>query len=207
MAYPINNLDIVEVVFEGRHEGQQVMSVMHYQNTTPGIDADARPALVSLVSQFQAPGRLFDCWRSALSVHVTDMVVNAQLIRGNRFANIFQVPAIDHGGIAGDCNPTNTAVAITRQGEAANRHNIGTIHMPGVPLSFLNNSLLQAAGFGLYSAFALESLQTYVTIAGGLTLVPVLYNRRSYLDSARPVTAEVQNFARTMHRRTVGLGS
>lgn len=207
MAYVIGANAIVEVTFEGLHEGQQVMSTYHYKMGTPATVPDGYAVLGELLTKVMGGGELFETWREAISVHVTDLVVSAQWIKPNRYRYRFDIPAIDSGGIAGDCNPTNVAIAITRLGEAANRHNQGTLHMPGVPLSFIDNSALQPAGAGLYSSHATVMLQDFVLPASGAEMIPVLFNKVNYLLCPRMTAAQIQNYARVMRRRTVGVGS
>lgn len=207
MAYPILVGSIAQVTFRGVHDGQEILTVLNYKVDAPATLTDGKAAIVSLNTNLTTPGNLFEQWQNCMSEQVSDMSVKTQWVFENRFAYVKVVPFINVGAVAGPSFPSNLAVAITRQTDNAGQQNVGTIHMGGIPLTFLLEGQVNAVGRPLYETFAAGSIQDIA--AGGVgTIFRPIHFHRSSPGIALPLTGfVVQSSARTMHRRTVGLGS
>lgn len=205
-SYPVADQSIVEIKFEGRHELQQVMSIFHYQLRSGSL-LDGYVALESLLSGVMVVGGIFQKWTDCLSEKVTNIKVTGQWIAPDRFAYIEKVdPLRTEGTVAGNAYPVNTAVALTKRTLNSGRSQVGTLHMPGVPESFLLNGELTAAATTAYGDLKTRILASIVT-ATPAEYYPVLYHRSSPTVAPLVTDLTVNPYARIMRRRTVGLGS
>jgi len=115
-------------------------------------------------------------------------------------------------GTAGDCHTANLAAVITRQGNEADRHNNGSLHIvaPDADVLKVTGGALTQTYLDLLQLLADEML-TNVSILVGVntaTFEPSLaYKQPSGVFAMRTLfQAYPQNTARVMRRRTVGLG-
>lgn len=207
MAYPVLGGSILELTFQGLHDGQQVMTVLHYRYASQSQLPNGALALESFLETVTANDQLYDLWKDCLSAKVTDMKAKAQWIWSLRYAFMEKITLPRSGSVAGDAYPPNVAVAITRRGEQANRHNIGTIHMPGVPVSFVTNGLVNPGAEASYATFAQKCLDQVTTPDPVAAFDPIIYTRTGPALSQKPVGYVVQKNSRVMRRRTVGVGS
>lgn len=207
MAYVVSNGSVVALTFEGRHESQQVMSVLHYRLSSGGTLPDGRAALIAFLAQVQADEKLFERWRAGRSVKLTTLRIRAQFIHPDRFAYVEQIPTIDVGAVAGDSYPVNTAIAVTRKTDNAGRDQVGTVHLPAIPITSITNGAVTAGGLALSNDFLIESLEKITTVTPAAEWFPILYHRASPAVNPSLTGGVVQPTARIMRRRTVGLGS
>lgn len=207
MAYPIANGSILELTLKGKHEGQEVMNVLHYRNTTPSTLTDGALAAITVMEQANEAGGLASLWKACLSAQVTELTMRAQWISPSRWAYITTTITGGSGTIAGNAMPVNTAISITRRGEAANRHNVGTLHIPGVPATAIVNGVLQPLFIDAYNEFAAATLQPLIALDPPFEMVPVLLNRTEVGASPVPQSYIRHDYTRVMRRRTVGVGS
>lgn len=207
MAYPVLAGAALEVVLEGRHENQQVMNVLHYRYTGSTTLGNGAAVAVGVLDLMNNAGGLAQLWRDCLSVKVEDLTIRVQWIQPARFAYIRTGIMGNDGAVAGNAMPVNTAISITRRGESANRHNIGTTHVPGVPVDAILNGQLVGIFAAPYQAFASKMLEPLTVLDPAATFVPVILNRQDFAESVSPVNWTLHTFARVMRRRTVGVGA
>lgn len=207
MAYAMPAGSIVEVVMRCEATNQECLTVLHMKLLGGSTQPDGRASIVALLAKLSLAGGLFESWASCISKQVKALTMRAQMVYPTRYLPVDNVFGYPEGLVNDNFSSVNQAVAITRQGEKANRHNTGTIHMPGVPETFVQDSVITAAALAAYQPLAALMIADE-TVAGGLGVFQhVLYNRAAPQDSVDPVQWQVRRFARTMHRRSVGLGS
>lgn len=207
MAYPIATNDVIALTFQCSQDLQTVMSVFHYQYIGPTTIADGAAALDTLLSNQFEPGSLLDKYLLACNADLKVTNINAQLVAPGRFAKLSQLPAVGYsqGRIAGTPLPSSTAVAITKRGDSANRHSVGTLHMGGVDSASVADSVLTEAGKLLYAAVA-GTLYFNIQANVDESFRPIIFNRAGPTSSVRVTAATKQNNVRTMRRRVVGRG-
>ncbi|PSM54836.1 hypothetical protein C4L39_26140 [Clostridium diolis] len=207
MAYPLNLNDIVSVTLEARLYGQQVMSVLHYEVIGPLTTEDGAAALDAFAVAINAVDGLQRLWAQCQTLNSEVMLLHLQKVASNRFARRTYAGGLAQGSVAGQSMPANVAAAITKRGETANRHNVGTIHMPGVPASWVTNGLLNEDAVEAYGLFALEMKSEQAPAGTDVIFSPVMFNRAAPLTSQTVVDTALKIPTRVMRRRTVGLGT
>jgi len=206
MAYIITSPAVLSFTIEGRQEGQQVMSIFHYLFNNPSFTSDGRAQLEAFADRMHAVGGLYDLYRNCLSEEVVQLRTRTQWIAPTRFAFVERTPAFTTGGVTGTAFPSNTAVDVTRRTQNSGRTQRGTIHMPGVPATFLASGSVTTAGNDAYSTFAALSLSAIVTAFEAGNFFPCLFHRSAPTVVQQLINFRVQPTARVMRRRTVGLG-
>jgi hypothetical protein len=206
MPYAIPDGGLVQLTFRGEVHGQEMLTVLHYQLDFPGGVTDGRNALEAMLLQVKAAGRLHDSFMGCMSQDYKTATIKAQWIIPQRYAPVDTIGNTTFGDIAQPCPSTNLACAITKRSENSGPHSRGTIHMPGIPSTFITDQELNGAGTVSYAGFRAELVNPLVTLGNG-TYRSVIF-RRGLPGASELVFNTVQRFPlRTMHRRTVGLGS
>jgi hypothetical protein len=206
MAYPVPLSSILELVANMTVNGQQCMSVFHYKYNTGSSIPDGRAAAVDFLNKIRVAGALKDAYVGCISDQIVDITWRAQWITPNRFRHVFLAVAPDAGTAAANPLPVQVSAAITKQAQNATRHGSGTLHMPGVPTSFVVDSLITLVGHTAYLALC-DKVILPITLTGGQILDPVLFNRVTPNNSETIIQAFAQNTSRVNRRRTVGVGS
>ena len=205
---PIPNDAIMQATIEGRHEGQQILSVFTYNLVTEATLPDGNAALDAFFERWQGAGRMLDKWLACVSVNVTQVRTKLQWITPSRYAFKTKVGLnADAGAVSGTAYPVNTSIALTKRTDLAGRDNVGTLHMPGVPSSFITNGALTALGLGKYEDLGNQMLQNISTAIPEAIYVPTLFHRSNPAVTIPITSFETSRYARIMRRRTVGLGS
>lgn len=204
MAYPLNVNDIVEVTFAGTQIGQMMMSVLHFEVTAPITTPDAGAVFDSLANNLIDGFGLNVTYLQCCANDLVNAYITIQKVASDRFIKRRYDAAFSEGQVVSRSVSCNTAIAITKKGDAANRHNLGTLHMPGVPQIWVTDSALNAAGITGYAPLV-TALKNQIVV-GGVTLKPVIFNKAAPLTSQFVTSSALQQTLRTMRRRTVGVG-
>src|SRR5678815_586918 len=152
------------------------------------------------------------CMSNQVEIHKC----TAQLIFPTRFI-IRSAETNYFGTVNSPCDAQNTTATFTKRGQAANKHNIGSFHLGGLPISMLQQGLLAEILFGPKLAALKTALLNVVNdVVAGIVWTPAILNKTKTIVDGKPhytVTGrtivfetERHNQVRTMHRRTVGLG-
>lgn len=205
MPYTVAAGSIMEVTFEGVHNSQTVMSVLHYRFATGSAITDGRAACVSMNTVQQAATGLYFSWINACGNQLLGALITSQWIKPVRYSAVTTSPATNTGQVAEPCYPQNVAMAITKTADEASRRARGTLHMPAVPLSWIDEGQVTAAGILGYAGVKAEVFEN-VVLGTGQTMVPVIYNRATPDLSIVCTGAILQETSRTMRRRTVRVG-
>lgn len=207
MAYVVAQEALLQITIEGRHENQQVLSVFTYRMRADAPIADGNAMINSVALFWFGAGGMFEKYTSCCSGQLTGLKTRFQWVYPTRFAFVTKVNDVTTGQVIGAAMPVNTSIGITRRTVNAGRQNVGSLHMPAVPASFIVNGALQAAGLTVYEELGNKSLEPITTVAVPAVFSPVHYHKTSPLAGTELTAFETSRFARTMHRRTVGLGS
>lgn len=105
-------------------------------------------------------------------------------------------------------NTANVAGVIQRRGGLANKHNLGSLHVP-MPNgdTGMANGVISSAYKALLTTLSTKVLASWTDVSGNV-LSPILFpNKTTDITKAVPITAvAVQTTVRTMRARTVGHG-
>lgn len=207
MAIPLSVGDVVEVTFEGRQAGQQVMVLLHYR-VREGENADfATWFNGAFAGWLQGLGRPYTEFVNNISQDVDSLRIYGQIIYPQRRRYIQAVPGDVSGQIISAALPPNDSAAIIKQGELARRDNIGVMHLPGIPAINVTDGVLNAGYQADLQGLADSLAQVYEPGGGEPVLDPVLYRRDDPSSGAVIVSAYVGETSRIIRRRTVGLGA
>jgi len=206
MPYIIGVGSILEMSYHGKLDGQLFITQFHYLFATGTTIADGETAALEMIDNLNNAGNLSDDYLACIPDEVTDIRLRAQWITPVRYRYVIDPGGVRAGTVASPAMPSNVAVALTKTGEKANRHNIGTVHMPAVPTSFVGDSLVTVLGQIAYDELCSDIPDNFV-LATGQDMRPVLFNRPAPGTSVEIVQAFLQLTTRVNRRRTVGLGA
>lgn len=208
MPYGIPAGGVVELRINGRQENQQTLTILHWQLAPESTGVtDGAAALSAFDAQITDGDGVWDSFKACTSIAWTLVSRDWQWIAPLRYRTRSFGVLGDQGNNAGVCLPVNDSVAITKQADRAGRRGVGTIHMPGVPQSFVTGgSTLTAGAATNYDTFAIQCKIPISAETGG-NLQPIIFHRTTPNDSRIWTEHKVQPYTRTMRRRTVGLGS
>lgn len=201
----VNNGALLEVVIRSTLAGQRQMTVLHYTLTDLGAPADQFTMLETVDDRLAAIDGIYNAISAVSGNDCEFQEVQLQWVHPFRYAyrRFASMPLI--GQYDGVCMPPNTSATITKRGEEAGRHSIGSVHMPNVPAGSIDEGLYVAPVLDLYTALAAR-LKAPFTLATPGVITPVIYNKLAPADSKTVFTTVVQPEVRVQRRRTVGLG-
>jgi len=207
MPYDIGTNACLQIQFEGRHAGQQVMNVMTYVYQNEAIEEDGPLLIDEIDGIVTGGGGLWQNWLACLSEDVTDCVRFYQWIHPIRYAYVAKGTAIPEAGqVASPAMPPNISQVVTRQTNFAGREEVSTLKLPGVPSDRVVGGFLTAPAVFALGEFGVSSCNE-INLGSGGKMVPIPWNRTSPGSANQLRTAYAHNTVRTMHRRTVGLGT
>lgn len=216
MAYPDNTVVEVRLVYECN--GQTLMNVTHWDPDNNGAGAtpfELSELLADFITTQPAPG-LFQTMLAMMAQNVTFTRIDCQAIWPTRY-RAYSLGLNNPGQIAADCEAQNLQAAIEKVGEIANRHNLGSFHLGGLPATSYNNGELTAGTLTALDLVA-EALKTPLVVAGppAVTYSPVILNKEKVIIDGKPkyniigwspvFTTIAKEELRCMTRRTVGRG-
>lgn len=218
MAVPLplcQDGDVVQIHFEGLHDGQRILSTFTYSveeiPATPVSYSEVYQSIYDAV--YTAIGSLWSFFRQCCTQDYGLRNVRVQTIFPTRIPYI-RFPVIDSGTIMEASLPPNCAVSITRRGGVIGPQGAGRLQMPAVPVAAINSGVLAGGGYQAnYEALGVELLNpiTAVTAEGNVVLAPVLFNPAQD-DPPKPASIkylfdyDLQTTSRTQRTRTVGQG-
>jgi len=208
---PLGVNDVVHIVYKGTLFSQQVMTNLTYRvSATTSTDTIAGDQL-SIATEFSnALNDLVIKLRALTTADYTLNDVSCQRILPVRMT----ITEVNTGGLAGQragtCDTANIAAVFTRKTTFAGRKQRSTLHMYGMSNSDIAAGVLSAGYQTDLISFASETKDTQIVtngVAQTITLVPVIVHRPlgpTNFDDI--VDFDINTLARTMRRRTVGLG-
>lgn len=210
MAVPVAGEKIL-VTLVGELFGQTTMNTFWYEITDAGSSASNQNIQNRLLDGLSVIAGLFDKATTCMPDNWEGKEVWAQTIYPTRFAKTirtFAVPGSDQAATT-----ANVAAVIVRRGNLANRHNVGTVHIPiSSAISSVDNGLIVIpsalnTALGLLSQVMLDQI-TAGTGVGDSEFSPVLVDTTfpGAGNSVLITNTSVKRTVRVMRRRTVGLG-
>lgn len=209
---------VIEVQMHYRVNGQQCMNVLHYEPgiVLPGTVWDSEKAVVDQITADIVTDNTWPWhWLRLLASNVTVNRVQCQQIYPNRYRAYYEDLTVLGGNPAPElCTTPNIQASVEKFGIMGTRHDIGAIHIAGLPSSAYTNGLLTVAYQGLLENFAQEWKEPYAVAAG--SIIPVIIKKKKVVVEGKPkweidgatqlFGVDIKDEVRTMRRRTVGLG-
>lgn len=215
MAYEVNT--ILEQQIHYTANNQQCINVVHWVPNQPGIGPIQDLVLSFLGLQALNNAGTFPHDMAALMSNEVDIhTVTMQVIYPTRYVKL-SVDVVIPGANAFTCNAQNLAAVFTKRGVQANKQNVGSFHLGGIPNNMSVFGELNKVNYSVPLGVMADTLAAQFADAGaGVTYTPVIANRTTVIVDGKPHTritnwkvineAFVQPQTRTMRRRTVGLG-
>lgn len=205
MPFPLEPNSILQVTFKGTVDDQTCLSVFHYQYTGLTVIVDGEAAIAAINGALQDPTGLYKRYLDAVAGTWQNGRIRYQKIYPTRYRAIEYIPAVTEGQGPATSLPPANAVAITKRSNIADRHGLGTLHMPAVPSSWVQNGVVQSTPSVNYANVGSAMVQT-ILVATGQPFAPIMFNRANPAGSFFASTYAVQQSVRTMKRRVVGRG-
>jgi hypothetical protein len=204
--YPVLINSIIQVTAESRALNQQMLSIFHYQFQSGDPITDGGAELDAFWDEFNTTENFPAIYANCMSNEVVDIRWKLQWITTVRYGYKTYFAVDITGGQASPLIAPNAAVALNKRSDFAGPHSHGTVHMPGVPVAFITGGQVNAAGTVAYAALN-NAIDDPLATVGARAYKPVIFRKGSPVDS-QVITLVTTDFnVRTMHRRTVGLGS
>lgn len=205
IVMPVGAGDVLLVTYKGSLADQIIMTTFHYGMSTvtgaPTQDAVATEVLTKLSAVGGQNERFLNCCPDNYNLDE----VWVQFILDTRYRKKVGFPNVG-GNFGFQAYGTNQAGVISRFGPAANRRNQGNIHIPiGASASWLLDGKIIPAWRTAANLLAPFLYNPQVLATTG-TISPILIHGTSKLNAIPLVSAQVQETARVMRRRTVGVG-
>lgn len=206
MAYAITANSIIQVIFRGKVLGQDDITVLNYKLRSPVSIDDGKVAAEQLLGAILGAGQLYEAYLGCKSKDYFVTSAQTQWVLATRHAYVRRIPTQTIGSVDETVLAPNTAFAIEKRTEEAGPAGRGILHMGGVPQSFLLSGALDGDGAAAYFALCAKLILPITTIST-YVFDPVIVRKTAIATSPVLTAADVSPVARTMHRRTVGLGS
>lgn len=203
MAQPIATGAIWQMTIEYTMNQQILLNTFHYLQD--GGVADYPTFAAQWDTWNLAAGHMIEALLPAITGAATVTGITYQPIRPSRYRPVKVIHSLS-GSQAGQDVPQNVAQVITRAGVLANKHNLGSIHLPPPQADQIVGGSLDVGQVALLNVLASRVLQVVAPGGGGVTLTPVLISRNVVLTPQPLTIAFGQVTARIMRRRTVRLG-
>lgn len=205
---PLLNGNVIEVRVVQKLAGQTLLNTLHYRADVTSTGATFPSVVTALDLALRGVDGFLTRLNAMQSESCLQQVVQYQIVSPLRFTAI-EKPGLGNGQLVGEDGlaalPSNTALTVTRTIQEAKKGRVSTLHIGGLRSDQIVNSSttlqssLQLAAVGAAS-ITIQALQ------GGVTLQPILFTRTAALQTKDLVDYKTGTTARTMRRRTVGLG-
>lgn len=204
--------DQVEVQLLYTLDAQTCINTFHYRcsaktGTEPFFQASLPPQMVDYLWTSDATNQGID---ELVSQDLRLVAVTAQVLRPVRLVKSVSFVGNLPGLVTDIANPSGVSAVIRRQGGQANRQNYGRIYLPGIPQTFVTESILTTTAYGLYQNFATRLSATFSkidpTTAAGISLTPIVAIKPTITESHDVAIGTVDQVIRYQRRREVGVG-
>ena len=216
MSIPANSILEVKVGYVVNN--QQCYNVLHYKTLAELATADELTTSDWVVNNLNgnANGEFPGEFANVMADNVVLNELTAQCIYPVRWRISRDVFAIT-GAIAGTCDAQNVQACISKRGDLANRHNVGSVHIGGQPPVNYASGMLTAGAITLFNALT-TFLETEINLEGDPAKVvyPAILNKTKVVvdgkdkyvvsGSTQTTAWDVRSELRTQRTRTVGRG-
>jgi len=216
MAFEANT--VLEAIVYYEANGQHMMNVVHYK---PGVLGVGPVPLLTehFLTSFQdtAAGTLIAGMAGCMSNACSIYAASAQVIYPTRWAKqIVDVGPVP-GGIAQLCRAQNVQLTVTKRGDLGNRHNVGSFHLGGLPVTLYEEGLINQVDFNAELGNLLIGIEWHpISAVDLIEFFPAILNKQKVEGTDPPkyivtgatnqTRTELQPEIRVMRRRTVGVG-
>lgn len=197
--------DVILTSFNGLWHGQKVLSTFYWGiNTVTGAPSNAA-FIAALDAQLLSGGNLVLKFLPCAPPQYTLVERWHQFVAPLRTQKVIVTSGLAGTGATASTT-ANVANVITRRGDLANKHNVGSLHVPASNANVgYANGLIGAAQQALLQTLATQMLAP-VVMAGVGSVLPILWFKPSILNATPITSTTVQQTIRVMRRRTVGVG-
>lgn len=203
--------NILSVILESRLNGQQILLTTHWRikETGAALEVDMYETFDSLNNTFNEVDGWIALAAACMSQDTEILFVRYQEIYPDRRVNFGFDATNDFGAVAEDSMPPNVALVITVRTDETGPAERGNKHIGGLPVTFVENGAPSGDAIVALGQLGDALVREYVATVGGEDCVfePILYRRDTPLSSPVVTNHILGQTSRTMHRRTVGLGS
>lgn len=199
--------DQLLVSFRGTLISQRVINTFTFI-ANPVTDPHAWDiAIDELHATITGPGSLRELFLDCVPNNYTLDEIRYQVLRPIRLAQVIKPQVAQSGNVGASALVPNNAVVIERRGDLARRADVGAVHLPAPQdVLLVNGGLITPAYKTILQAFANQMKTSYATNFGGVVLRPTVYHLNIATSITYVTQTVVQETARVMRRRTVGLG-
>lgn len=206
---PVSAGHIMEVTFSGLYYGQRLMSIFHLLTTnTPTTTAEIA-SQDDMITRLRPLGSadLVTGYVHCLSDQFTFDTLRCQYVYPQRIRASTLSTSVP-GTVAGAGGPTNTAGFLEFITDFAGRKYRGGMHLGALTDGSIVAGMITAAQLTRYSSFCTEFLLPIAESGGTGRWVTTILHRTAPLTGANTIItgAFPHATARTMRRRTVGVG-
>jgi len=209
MPIPVLDGMVIEVTLVGRHQAQTVLTVLHYKATVPpAVFQDFAPLEDQVLDHLLITGGVVKSYLDAMSEEYEQSTIRIQPISPVRYAFFDHPQTASAGTVAAPAFPPNVSCVIVKRNELTGRHNRGSVHMPAVPLTFIDGGVITTGARVAYAALG-DALTIPFTISGGggdTDWNPVIFRKANPPLSEVFTACSPQETSRIMRRRTLGVG-
>lgn len=205
MPYSITSGAVLAITAESRLLEQQMVTTFHYRMFGSTI-TDGREAAIAAMVELNGGDKLWDKYAAACPTNVLGIKWYAQWITPTRYAFIESTRVAENGQVVGSATTANVCGVFVRRGEMADRKNNSVTHVPGLVPADIVAGKVGAAQLARMDELAGAAV-VEIVLVGGQELLPCAFNRLVPASSRHMIEYEVQDTIRTMHRRTLRLGS
>lgn len=218
MAVPQNS--VFEVQFKYLVNGQTCRNVIHFRNEVAFVTAFGDSVQAELLSEMNdadagSPRSTLLDW---LAGNVTLTGISCQEVWPARYRK--SAVALNLGGedTTSQCEAQNLQGTISKFGSLASRHEMGSVHIGGMPIGRANDGLITAAGITKLESISLSWFVPYTITVGAetVTMEPCIINHTKVIVNGKPTypisgsapisSVVVQPEVRTQRSRNVGRG-
>lgn len=197
--------DVLSVTLNGQLCGQTVMNTFHYGMASVSGAPTQDAVAIEVLNKLAVTGGFYDKFLACCPDNYILNETWVQFILNVRYRKRVGAPSLN-GTFGFDADTANVAATISRFGDAANRRNMGSVHIPiGSDVHFLDQGFVKAALLTQLTAFS-PFLYTQLVLATLGTIQPILISGASILNAVPLSSAIVQQTARVVRRRTVRVG-
>src|SRR5262245_60704971 len=201
--------DIIEVTYRQKTAAQQVLNIQHYRvasSSSVSSDVADNQSFADYLANLDGPGQLLEIWSVMMAGDWTIEQVRAQKVYPTRTTYAASQATVS-GQDATSMSVPNLAFVVTKRGNVGTRHGIGSVHFSGfVPGKFAGGNIDFGVTTWWTNQFAPLYTANQTVPATNITYTPIIYNPTQAPNWQGILSWTPQSTARTMHRRTVGLG-
>jgi len=208
MAAPFPTVSVGDrylVSFVGSLAGQRILSTFWYTNSSLVGFPTADAFYDEIFAKIDQNTELRGFYQGVCPSNYTMEQVWIQKVDPSRVAK--KVYTVSYPGQLADAsqNP-NVAATIERRGAVANRHNVGSLHVPGpTTVMYVDGGTWKAAYKTLLDGLGGKMIEA-LTLGSGSIIEPILRYGPGTLQFTFISTFFSQPTTRVMRRRTVGVG-